>query len=97
LWSGSAAGADCPYLSANEYLTAVQTNAGVDVTYWSDGYFMGAAEPEHCTISSVEGGQWATCEGGWSGPYIVAGSSLEAHDDGIMVILNDVLYRTCGR
>lgn len=86
---------DCAYLSANEYLTAITTAAGVDVTYWSENYFEGQASPEHCRISSVEGGLWANCDGGWSGPYIIAGSSLAARDSGIMVILNDVLYRIC--
>jgi hypothetical protein len=94
-WSGGAVAEDCSYRSANEYLTAVDTDAGVDVTYWSDNYFEGEASSERCQISSVEGGSWANCEGGWSGPFIIAGSGLDTHDSGIMVILNDVLYRTC--
>lgn len=71
-------------------------DGGVDVAYWSDGYMKGEpASREHCAVSGVEGGLWAQCEGGWSGPYIEAGSTLESDDKGIMVILNDVLYRTC--
>lgn len=85
---------ECAYRSAKEFVTATQSpDGGFDVTYWKDDYFVNADSTEHCGVKQVLGGLWSECSGGWTGPVIVAASAFDAHDTGILVILNDVLYR----
>lgn len=91
--SATAAAETCNY-QGGDGITAWLTDNGVDIAYGTEGERPDHMD-DHCTIKPVEGGRWLKCDSGFSGPFIEAGSTQGAMDNGIVVAMNEVLYRVC--
>lgn len=83
--------ADCPYLADTRTMAAREMNNGtIQIEYGERG----SDGVDICTIRLARP-NLVTCASGWEGPVLFASSTFGAHDSGVMVILDTVLYRRC--
>lgn len=76
-------------------MTAWKAGNGYDIAYGVSGD-TSVAPDDHCALKTEDSSIVARCDGGWNGPVLFAGASVDdVVKGGIMVLAGTVFFHVC--